>query len=91
MDKNNTNYINKYGDEAINSISSKPLEIWPNPAIENDYLIHLEHPEFTNLCPRSGYPDFATIIFDYIPDKSVVELKDFKLYINSFRNERISP
>jgi 7-cyano-7-deazaguanine reductase len=50
----------------------------------------MEIPEFTCLCPRSGFPDFATIIIDYVPDQSVVELKSLKLYINSYRNQQIS-
>jgi 7-cyano-7-deazaguanine reductase len=53
-------------------------------------VIHVEHPEFTALCPRSGYPDFGTIVFDYFPNQSVLELKAFKLYINSFRQQKIS-
>jgi 7-cyano-7-deazaguanine reductase len=79
-----------YGDEAILEAASQPLEVWPNPSLEHDYLIHLEHPEFTALCPRSGYPDFGTIVLEYYPREWVVELKAFKLYINSFRQERIS-
>jgi 7-cyano-7-deazaguanine reductase len=47
-------------------------------------------PEFSCLCPRSGYPDYATIYLEYTPDKYVVELKAMKLYINSFRNKHIS-
>ena len=47
-------------------------------------------PEFTCLCPRSGYPDFATIYLEYIPNEWVVELKAIKLYINSFMNKNIS-
>ena len=47
-------------------------------------------PEFCCLCPRSGYPDFATIYIEYIPDELVVELKAIKLYINSFMNRSIS-
>jgi 7-cyano-7-deazaguanine reductase len=50
----------------------------------------MEIPEFTCLCPRSGFPDFATIIIDYVPDQSVVELKSLKLYINKYRNRQIS-
>ncbi|XGB44001.1 MAG: preQ(1) synthase [Nodosilinea sp. LVE1205-7] len=50
----------------------------------------MEHPEFTALCPRSGYPDFGTIVVDYCPQEWVVELKAFKLFINSFRNDYIS-
>ena len=79
-----------YGDRAIQAAATSPLELWPNPSRSHDYLIHIEHPEFTALCPRSGYPDFGTIVFDYYPDESVLELKAFKLYINSFRQERIS-
>lgn len=79
----------RYGDRAIHQAATDPLEKWPNPAT-NAYTIHLEHPEFTALCPRSGYPDFGTIVVDYQPQDWVVELKAFKLYINSFREQRIS-
>lgn len=66
---------------------SKTLETFPNPAPERDYQIHIEIPEFTCLCPKTGQPDFATLILDYIPDERCVELKSLKLYIWSFRNE----
>ncbi|PZO42519.1 MAG: NADPH-dependent 7-cyano-7-deazaguanine reductase QueF [Shackletoniella antarctica] len=79
----------QYGDRAIHQAAIEPLEKWPNPS-ENVYTIHLEHPEFTALCPRSGYPDFGTIVVDYCPGPWVVELKAFKLYINSFRDQRVS-
>ena len=78
----------QYGDQEILK-ARQSLELWEN-AIEGQYLIHLEHPEFSALCPRSGYPDSGKIVVDYIPDKYVLELKAFKLFINSFRNERIS-
>jgi len=80
---------NCYGDRAIHQAQREPLEKWPNPS-PNRYTIHLEHPEFTALCPRSGYPDFGTLVVDYGPGKWVVELKAFKLYINGFRDQRIS-
>jgi len=80
----------QYGDEAILEVASQPLEVWFNPSVEHDYLIQIEHPEFTALCPRSGYPDFGTIVLEYYPGEWVIELKAFKLYINSFRQERIS-
>jgi len=79
----------QYGDLAIAQARFEPLVRWPSPS-QNQYTIHLEHPEFTALCPRSGYPDFGTIVLDYCPQQWVVELKAFKLFINSFRNERIS-
>lgn len=78
----------KYGDIAIQRATTE-LERWPNQTT-NAYTIHLEHPEFTALCPRSGYPDFGTIVVDYQPLGWIVELKAFKLYINSFRDQRIS-
>lgn len=77
----------KYGQEEI---ERNHLEAWPNPKPERDYVIHFEIPEFTCLCPRSGYPDFATIVIDYVPGPSVVELKSLKLYINGYRNLGIS-
>ena len=77
----------KYGQKAIRSVK---LELWDNPAFERDYEIEITFPEFTCLCPRSGYPDFATIRIKYIPDKYVVELKSLKLYLNKFRNQYIS-
>ena len=66
---------------------SKALETFSNPAPERDYRIHMEIPEFTCLCPKTGQPDFATLLLDYVPDKLCVELKSLKLYIWSFRNE----
>ncbi|MDB9525892.1 preQ(1) synthase [Oscillatoria sp. CS-180] len=79
----------QYGDIAIARAASDPFEKWPNQT-DNAYLIHLEHPEFTALCPRSGYPDFGTMVVDYQPRDWVVELKAFKLYINAYRDQRIS-
>lgn len=63
------------------------LETFPNPTPRRDYRIHMELPEFTCLCPKTGQPDFATLVLDYVPDKRCVELKSFKLYIWSYRNE----
>ncbi|MGO8948996.1 MAG: preQ(1) synthase [Ktedonobacterales bacterium] len=76
-----------YGQEEI---ARNQLEPWPNPHPARDYVIHFEIPEFTCLCPRSGFPDFATVVIDYVPDKSVVELRSLKLYINGFRNRALS-
>ena len=67
----------------------KDLEIWPNEHKRN-YLIKMTLPEFSCLCPRSGYPDYATIYLEYTPDEWVVELKAIKLYINSFRDKHVS-
>lgn len=66
---------------------SKVLETFPNPNPDRDFLIHMEIPEFTCLCPKTGQPDFATLYLDYVPHKQCVELKSLKLYIWSFRDE----
>jgi 7-cyano-7-deazaguanine reductase len=66
---------------------TKILETFPNPQPARDYHIHMEIPEFTCLCPKTGQPDFATLILNYIADQQCVELKSLKLYIWSFRNE----
>jgi len=77
----------KYGEKAIKSVR---LEIWENPHPERDYEIDISFPEFTCLCPRSGYPDYANIKIKYVPDEKIVELKSLKLYLNSYRNLYIS-
>ena len=69
------------------SKQSELLESFPNPSPRRDYLIRMQIPEFTCLCPRTGQPDFATLFLDYVPDRRCVELKSLKLYIGSFRNE----
>jgi 7-cyano-7-deazaguanine reductase len=65
----------------------KEIEIFPNPAPKRDYEIHMECPEFTCLCPKTGQPDFAVIEITYIPDRLCIELKSLKLYLWSFRQE----
>ena len=81
------NFLMKYGEKAIKKVV---LEIWDNPNPERDYEINIICPEFTCLCPRSGYPDFATIKINYIPKKKIVELKSLKLYLNLFRTVYVS-
>jgi 7-cyano-7-deazaguanine reductase len=66
---------------------SRSLAAFPNPAPERDYLVHMEIPEFTCLCPMTGQPDFATLLLDYVPDRRCVELKSLKLYIGSYRDQ----
>ncbi|MBC8304360.1 MAG: preQ(1) synthase, partial [Pelagibacterales bacterium] len=63
------------------------LDTFENPQTKDDYLITMEIPEFTCLCPLTGQPDFAEFVINYIPDKLCVELKSLKLYMSSFRNE----
>jgi 7-cyano-7-deazaguanine reductase len=65
----------------------RTLETFDNPHPRRDFVIYMEIPEFTCLCPKTGQPDFATLELAYVPDRKCVELKSLKLYIWSFRNE----
>lgn len=80
---------NKYGITEQNKFADpKNWEIWDAP--EHEEVIYQMFPEFTCLCPRSGYPDFAKVHLIIVPDKKVIELKCLKLWLNSFRNIGIS-
>jgi 7-cyano-7-deazaguanine reductase len=68
-------------------MSNTILETFENPKIDRDYTINFEIPEFTSLCPKTGQPDFANILIEYIPDKLCVELKSLKIYFVSFRDK----
>tara|TARA_B100000214_G_scaffold371391_1_gene347702 strand:- start:796 stop:1215 length:420 start_codon:yes stop_codon:yes gene_type:complete len=76
-----------YGERKI---ESGVLLCFPNPNSKRDYEISIDFPEFTCKCPFSGYPDFATLRIKYQPNKNVLELKAIKLYLNSFREKKIS-
>jgi 7-cyano-7-deazaguanine reductase len=71
----------------MSSQPSKVLEVFDNPNIERDFVIQIDMPEFTCLCPKTGQPDFATLHLEYIADKACIELKSLKMYIWSYRNE----
>lgn len=82
--------VRPYGMEAI-AAAADPAhwEIWPAPE-RHPEVLYQRFPEFTCLCPRSGYPDFATVHLITIPSTKVVELKHLKLWLNSFRERSIS-
>ncbi len=65
------------------------LITFPNPHPTRDYEIEHVAPEFTSLCPVTGQPDFGTVIVTYVPNKLCVELKSYKLYLQTFRNSGI--
>lgn len=66
--------------------SPEILETFVNKHPEREYLVTFICPEFTSLCPKTGQPDFAKIIINYIPRERMVESKSLKLYLFSFRN-----
>jgi len=80
----------KYGEKEIQAFNINSEENYWSNEHEKNYTINIELPEFMCLCPRSGYPDFATMKLTYEPDSLVIELKAIKLYINSFMYRHIS-
>ncbi|NJK86078.1 MAG: 7-cyano-7-deazaguanine synthase QueC [Bacteroidales bacterium] len=76
----------KYGTRMIRE---NQLERFENRNKQRDYTINFSIPEFTCLCPISGFPDFATITIEYQPADFCVELKSLKLYINHFRDKNV--
>ncbi|MGA1134524.1 MAG: preQ(1) synthase [Prochlorotrichaceae cyanobacterium] len=85
--RQNSLELAKYGEREIRD---SKLVTFPNPRPGRPYHIQISLPEFTCKCPFSGYPDFATILVDYVPHELVVELKALKLYINNYRDRYIS-
>ena len=66
-----------------------PLETFPNQFPDRDYEIEIECPEFTAVCPKTGNPDFGTILIKYVPAEKCIELKSLKLYLFGFRDQGI--
>jgi 7-cyano-7-deazaguanine reductase len=62
------------------------LETFPNPHPGRDYTIVHVAPEFTSVCPKTGQPDFGTVRLTYVPGDACIELKSYKIYLQSFRN-----
>lgn len=66
-----------------------PLETFSNEFPRRDYTIEIVCPEFTSVCPKTGQPDFGTLVFTYTPDQKCVELKSLKMYLQAFRDQGI--
>ena len=78
-------------DESLrgeHQIEAAKLEPVPSPPGVPGTWVTITMPEFTCLCPRTGYPDFAQVLITYQPREFIVELKSLKLWLNSFRNTR---
>jgi 7-cyano-7-deazaguanine reductase len=71
----------------VSTAPSSTLETFANPSPQRDYTIRIRIPEFTCLCPKTGQPDFAELLLEYVPDRLCVELKSLKLYVWSYRDQ----
>lgn len=84
--------VGKASDPAYTRAQARAGIQAPLPAIETwenqfpGYEITITIPEYTSVCPRTGLPDFGTITIHYLPDKSCLELKSLKSYLNAYRN-----
>lgn len=65
------------------------IETFPNPNKSQNYVIQHIQEEFTSTCPMTGHPDYATVVFTYVPNEICVELKAMKLYLHRYRNKGI--
>jgi len=75
-------------EDALKTGVLPPLETFPCPHDTSTLgtgCVRILFPEFTCVCPKTGYPDFASILLCYLPDKLCIELKSWKLYLNAFR------
>ena len=70
----------------IRVLKMPDIEVWKNQYSDRDYVVDLNIPEFTCICPKTALPDFATIKVSYKPSKYCLELKSLKLYLVAFRN-----
>jgi 7-cyano-7-deazaguanine reductase len=82
----NVTLLGNQGTKYPTDYAPEMLETFKNKHPENEYLVTFTCPEFTTLCPKTGQPDFAKIIINYIPREDMVESKSLKLYLFSFRN-----
>jgi 7-cyano-7-deazaguanine reductase len=72
--------------DNIRGLKTPRIDVWKNQYPDKEYLIKIEIPEFTCICPKTGLPDFASICIEYSPDKLCLELKSLKMYTIFFRN-----
>lgn len=89
MKKTKSSTLRNERPDGLKIIEEAKLERFKNRTRHRKYTIEFSCPEFTCICPKSGFPDFATIQINYIPDEWCVELKSLKLYINKFRNQGV--
>ncbi len=72
--------------KKIRVLKTPAIDTWRNQYPERDYIIRIDIPEFTSICPKTGLPDFATIMVRYVPDAECIELKSLKYYTVYYRH-----
>lgn len=70
----------------VRILKTPEIETWRNQYPGRDYIITIDIPEFTCICPKTKLPDFATIVIKYIPGRLCIELKSLKYYTIFYRD-----
>lgn len=70
----------------VRKLNTPAIETWHNQYPDKDYVIKIDIPEFTCICPKTRLPDFANITIRYVPDRACIELKSLKYYTIFYRN-----
>ena len=70
----------------VRAMKTPAIDVFINQYADKEYTIHLNIPECTCICPKTGLPDFVTVDITYSPGKVCLELKSLKMYIVSYRN-----
>ena len=80
----------RYGKDIINNFDiDTDLVVW-DINNKHDQMVTFIHPEVIGSCPVSGYPDTYIAEFNFVTDKLTMELKAFKLWLNSYFNKQVS-
>jgi 7-cyano-7-deazaguanine reductase len=78
-----SSYVTKV---ALEEAVFPAIETWPNLHPQREFTICITLPEFTSVCPKTGLPDFGTLVIEYAPQALCIELKAFKYYLLAYRN-----
>jgi 7-cyano-7-deazaguanine reductase len=70
----------------VRKLKTPVIETWKNQYPDRNYVITIDIPEFTCICPKTKLPDFADIVIKYIPDRLCIELKALKYYTIFYRD-----
>ena len=85
MSKSETGYTEDHARKGLTE-SLPELQCFPNQFADSDYMIEIEIPEYSSVCPKTGLPDSGCLKIEYIPDRHCLELKSLKFYILAYRN-----
>ncbi|MGE5280180.1 MAG: preQ(1) synthase [Deltaproteobacteria bacterium] len=72
--------------KSVRTMKTPAIETWLNQYPDKRATVAIDIPEFTCICPKTGLPDFATLLIEYVPFRRCAELKSLKEYMTSFRS-----